>query len=181
MQNSKLLFKIKKLFNSELLTTGDPSRSFRVNALAPSSRGGRTRKLRYWNGFTLIEVLVAATIVALLSTIGLSGYQAITRSGRDALRKSDLEQIRSALEIYKADNGNYPITSNCAASLSSSYINPYPGDPKSPYKYCYNRPTTLTYYICAHLENGGGSDPYISECGGANQCGGNCNYKVANP
>jgi len=133
--------------------------------------------------FTLIEVLVAATIVALLSTIGLTGYQAISRSGRDALRKSDLEQIRSALEIYKSDIGNYPTpATTCAPVLPTSYINPYPSDPKSPtYRYCYVQPTaTLKYYICAHLENGDATD-YSTECEGTNQCGSNCNYKVANP
>lgn len=134
-------------------------------------------------GFTLIEVLVAATIVALLSTIGLSGYQAITRSGRDALRKSDLEQLRSALEMYKSENGSYPApTTSCIAALPSSYINPYPSDPRSTvYNYCYYRPSTLTYYICSHLENGDSSTDYVVECGGVNQCGSKCNYKVANP
>lgn len=135
-------------------------------------------------GFTLIEVLVAATIVALLSTIGLSGYQAITRSGRDALRKSDLEQIRSALEIYKSENGSYPTTlSTCVPALPTSYINPYPADPRPvSSKYCYARQSNLTYNLCAHLENGSSTDySGVTECGAANQCISNCNYKVANP
>ena len=138
-------------------------------------------------GFTLIEVLVAATLVALLSTMGITGYQAVTRSGRDALRKTDLEQIRSALEIYKSEETShtYPDASGCSASgLATAYINPYPSDTKSPtYTYCYNKTGNLTYYLCAHLENGGSTD-YDTACGGANKCGAsgvNCNYKVANP
>lgn len=137
-------------------------------------------------GFTLIEVLVAATIVGLLSTIGLSGYQAITRSGRDALRKSDMEQIRSALEIYKSDNGNYPTPqATCVPALPTSYINPYPADPRPTiYKYCYAQTSNLTYNLCGHLENSAGSD--YPECGGSNMCGigsatQSCNYKVVNP
>lgn len=135
------------------------------------------------NGFTLIEVLVAATIIGLLSTIGLGGFQAISRSGRDALRKTDLEQIRSALEIYKSEQGGYPAAVSCSAtgSLVPVYINTYPADTKAPvYVYCYNRVTSLTYYLCAHLENGDATD-YSTECGAANKCGTNCNYKVANP
>lgn len=137
------------------------------------------------SAFTLIEVLVAATIIALLSTIGLSGYQAISRSGRDALRKSDLEQIRSALEIYKSDNGNYPTPPTaCNPVIPTSYINPYPSDPKSPtYKYCYIQPTgTLRYYICAHLENGSSvaNSAYCGDSSG-NLCTSNCNYQVINP
>lgn len=140
-------------------------------------------------GFTLIEVLVAATLVALLSTMGVTGYQAVTRSGRDALRKTDLEQIRSALEIYKSEvsSHNYPSASGCDASdLSPSYIYPYPHDSRSPtYNYCYAPSSDhKTYSLCAHLENGSSTTDYSTECGGANKCGAsgvNCNYKVANP
>lgn len=134
------------------------------------------------SGFTLVEILVTATIIGLLSTIGVTGFQAITRSGRDGLRKSDLEQIRSALEIYKSENKKYPIpTVECTASLSTDYVNPYPQDPNKPtYNYCYLPATdpALTYTICAHLENG---DTATDNCGAANKCGGNCNYQVTNP
>lgn len=135
------------------------------------------------SGFTLIEVLVAATIVALLSTIGISSYQAVTRQGRDALRKSDMEQIRSALEIYKSEENLYPDNSSeCTANLSSGYINPYPQDPKSPsFRYCYAKLTNLTYNLCAHLENGTAVDYDCDGAGGSNDCTSNCNYKVTNP
>lgn len=132
-------------------------------------------------GFTLVEVLVAATIVGLLSTIGMTGFQAVTRSGRDALRKTDLEQIRSALEIYKSENSVYPASSSCApVGLTSGYINPYPADPKPAVsRYCYVAgASSITYQLCAHLENGSGSD---TGCGGGNQCTVNCNYQVINP
>lgn len=134
------------------------------------------------NGFTLIEVLVAATIVALLSTMGIGGYQVVTRSGRDALRKSDLEQIRSALEIYKSESSDhkYPSATACQAnSLAPSYINPYPQDAKSPYQYCYVPSVDRsTYNLCAHLENKPNTDSY---CSIGNNCGGSCNYQVSNP
>ncbi len=139
----------------------------------------------YRKGFTLVEILVTATIIGLLSTIGISGFQAITRSGRDALRKSDLEQLRSALEIYKSENQKYSTaTTSCVADLTSAYINPYPVDPsKTTYKYCYvpAADPALTYDLCAHLENGDASD----NCGGTKACGGGtngvCNYKLNNP
>ena len=131
-------------------------------------------------GFTIVELLVSITIIALLSTIGVTGYQAVSRGGRDALRKSDLEQIRSALEIYKSEFGAYPDESaTCIADLSSNYIN-YPQDPKLPaFTYCYIKNTSLTYELCAHLENGDSSDNCISS--GPDACGANCNYTVSNP
>ncbi|MBI2616828.1 prepilin-type N-terminal cleavage/methylation domain-containing protein [Candidatus Gottesmanbacteria bacterium] len=136
------------------------------------------------SGFTLIELLVASTIIALLSTIGFTSFQALTRNGRDALRKTDLEQVRSALEIYKSENGSYPTpTVTCVPALPSSYIS-YPSDPKSPtYRYCYDWTSALQYKLCAHLENGDPSQDY--ECDGnggtTDDCTDNCNYKVTNP
>ena|SRR3989344_9545165 len=131
-------------------------------------------------GFTLIEILVSISVIALVSTIGVTGYQSVSRGGRDALRKSDLEQIRSALEIYKSEYGQYPAeASTCLADLSADYINPYPADPKDPnFIYCYIQSSSLTYELCAHLENG---DSSTDNCGGTGACISNCNYNVVNP
>lgn len=70
-----------------------------------------------WAGFTLIEVLVAATIVALLVAIGVVSFTSVNKRSRDAKRRGDIEQLRSALEMYRADNGYYPNTG------SGSYAN----------------------------------------------------------
>ncbi len=151
------------------------------NIQYPISNSEKIIKSEKSCGFTMIEILVTATIIGLLSTIGISGFQAITRSGRDALRKSDLEQIRSALEIYKSENQKYPTVSSCNAVLTTDYINPYPTDPsKTTYKYCYvpAAEPALTYKLCAHLENG---DSITDNCDSGSNCIGNCNYQLTNP
>ena len=134
------------------------------------------------NQSKFIFTLATTAIIGILSTIGVTGFQAVTRNGRDALRKSDMEQIRSALEIYKSEDSSYPAnTAACeTAELGTDYINPYPADPKpASYSYCYVRGiTALTYDLCAHLENGNSTDQF---CGGVNQCTENCNYQVTNP
>ena len=135
-----------------------------------------------YSGFTIIELLVSITIIALLSTIGMTGYQAVSKGGRDALRKTDLEQIRSALEIYKSENSAYPVNSDTCipdlSALSAEYINPYPDDPKNTnFQYCYIQRSNLTYELCAHLENGDSSE----YCDDPGACGQNCNYRVVNP
>jgi general secretion pathway protein G len=140
----------------------------------------RYRNKHLNSGFTLIEILVASAIVALLSVTGVTGFQAITRNGRDAVRKTDLEQIRSALEIYKSENNFYPTTTvTCVPAIPTNYINKYPNDPKpTPYKYCYVQVNDLSYKLCAHLENT--SNPTIAAFP-TNSCGGSCNYQVVNP
>lgn len=131
-------------------------------------------------GFTLIEVLVAVTIVSLLTTMGIVSYQVSGRQSRDAKRKSDLEQIRVALEMYRSDKGQYPTgdySSMISALLDEECINTTPSDPKS-YSYYYNRSASSTYNLCAYLEAGGEDD-----CGDYCSVPNNspCNYQLVNP
>lgn len=60
------------------------------------------------SGFTLIELLIAVGIIIIISGAGLVNYSRIRRRARDSRRQTDFEQIRGALEIYKADHGAYP-------------------------------------------------------------------------
>ncbi|MBI5620310.1 prepilin-type N-terminal cleavage/methylation domain-containing protein [Candidatus Gottesmanbacteria bacterium] len=90
-------------------------------------------------GFTLIEVLVAVTIIAILISIGVVSYGSVNKRSRDAKRKGDVEQLRSALEMYRADTGYYPNTgsgswadaSGLSTPLVSTYLPAIPSDPKS--------------------------------------------------
>jgi prepilin-type N-terminal cleavage/methylation domain-containing protein len=155
----------------------------KINKLTAIISGLTTdyRKLITEFGFTLVEMMVVVAIIALLTGIGFTSFQAVTKNGRNALRKSDLEQIRSALEIYKSDNNSYPVTSTpCMAAIPSVYLNKYPLDPKpTTNKYCYSSgANNLSYQICAQLENS--ADPTIAQCTPAD-CGGKCNYRVTNP
>ena len=130
---------------------------------------------RSW-GFTLIELMVVVSIIAILVAIAISGYSTFQKNSRDVRRKSDLATIQSALEQYHADQGNYPSIDKVRTDNSltdpdgnKTYLNKIPGDPlggTTDYAYyplpigCDNQPTYCTSYrICAMLENlpGGGS------------------------
>lgn len=123
-------------------------------------------------GFTFIEILVVATIIGLLTTIAAVTYQSANKKARDGKRKADLEQIRSALEMYRSDNGNYPATGSLSL-LVSGYIQAIPTDPTT-YSYYYSSGGASTYTLDAHLEIDTGEN-YGSNCGGV------CNYRVQNP
>lgn len=60
-------------------------------------------------GFTLVELLVTISILAILMTISLISYGNVQRGARDARRKSDISNIQSTLEQYHADQGYYPL------------------------------------------------------------------------
>lgn len=59
-------------------------------------------------GFTVIELLVVVTVIAILATIILFGLRSAQASARDTQRVETLIGIQSALESYFNDFGHYP-------------------------------------------------------------------------
>lgn len=126
--------------------------------------------------FTLIEILVVITVIGVLFGTVVISYSSLTRSSRDAKRKSDLEQIRSALELYRSNDAlaEYPVSSNCTnlASLITTYLPNFPSDPKaSVYSYgCLS--SSSDYTIGSHLET------TTVTCTSLGSCTGGCNYCI---
>lgn len=141
------------------------------------------------SGFTLIELLVVISIIVIITSLSLFGVQNARKSARDAKRKSDLETIRSALEMYKSDCNSYPnspgdgnpLTGDSSLGLDACldtnvYLQAWPSDSLSDRNYSYTL-NGNTYTLCAALENNTSGDG--SGCG---SCGDvSCNYKVNNP
>ncbi len=140
-------------------------------------------------GFTLIEVLVATTIIGVLAAVAVSSYTSINKRSRDSKRRSDIEQIRSGLEMYRSDNGFYPAVdtssfgnvNDLTAYLVSSYMPVVPSDPLSTQAYYY-RATNLSgtnyygYCLCGKLET---QTVTTSTCSVALPA--TCNYGVKSP
>lgn len=141
-------------------------------------------------GFTLIELLVVISIIGVLAAVSIFGLSGARESARDARRKSDLELIKSGLELYRADCNSYPTLayplpasligsgSPTACAVSNTYISSIPTDPipaTRSYRYA---ATASGYELCASLEQSGLS---TVTCGGSSNCGTSCNYKITNP
>ncbi len=135
-------------------------------------------------GFTLVELLVVIAIIGILLALIGSNFQDARVQTRDAKRKSDLESIRSALELFKSDNGYYP-NNSAYSSLTPNYINKLPNDPSGgSYTYradpatCDGGGKCYKYILGAFLEN---NPP--NNCTVTLSCSplGSCNYCVTNP
>ena len=72
-------------------------------------------------GFTLIELLVVIAIIGLLSTLAVVALNNAREKSRDAKRVSDIKQIQTALELYYADQNNYPVAGTAINLGTASY------------------------------------------------------------
>jgi len=62
------------------------------------------------NGFTLIEILIAAALVIILGGIVTYSMQGILESNRRSSTRASLKTIRAQIEQYSDDVGEYPRT-----------------------------------------------------------------------
>jgi len=105
-------------------------------------------------GFTLIELLVAISILAVLSTLVLANLNSARERGRDARRKSDFHQIKTALRLYYNDNQAFP-ADIIFGSAWTPYMNEVPFDPLNVglLIYSYTYVSDNEYFLIACLEN----------------------------
>ncbi len=91
-------------------------------------------------GFTLIELLVVITIIGILAAFIVASFTSAQQKSRDARRKADLDAIRKAFELQKADSTGAKYYGSTTSSLSSAtppYIKNVPTDPQTGAAYLY--------------------------------------------
>ena len=111
-------------------------------------------------GFTLIELLVVIAIIAVLSVIGISSYQVANQKARNSRRSADVQQIRSALEIYRSKNNTYPSSTDFTTSAFTDLLSEHKSltDPKPGGSCTYNyvpSGSPLTMYSITYCQEGG--------------------------
>lgn len=154
----------------------------------------------------MIELLVVMVIIAILSGISIFSLQGSKSSAQDAKRKTDLSQIASALEMYRADCGYYlysptpepgrPLTGCTSGGPTPTYIYmqswPSDPDPSRYYNYvalgCDTNPSPPPDYLCSRFRlwaalEANPTPTLTPDCPGpAPSCGSyTCNYCVHNP
>lgn len=153
-------------------------------------------------GFTMIELLIVMVILSLLLVVGIGSFMSSQIKARDSARKTDLQNIARALELYYNDKGEYPIDTSKTGILGMDwgdpfvdpnntetlYMNLLPSDPGG-YAYYYTSVTGDRYQLYAYIENENDLD--LNKDGDSTQvytgtdCGVNgiqtCNYGLSSP
>ncbi len=65
-------------------------------------------------GFTLVELLVAISIIGILAALLIANMVGLRERGSDAKKKSDLRQMKTALRLLYNDTQSYPETADFA-------------------------------------------------------------------
>ena len=104
--------------------------------------------LRRQRGFTLIELVVVVSILALLAVIIVPTVLGRLNDARKTAAKTDITNLMQALKLYKLDNLRYPTAEQGLQALAAKptggpippnwrpYVEKLPTDPwKSPYQY----------------------------------------------
>jgi len=88
---------------------------------------GRIAIRPYVKGFTLIELMVVMTIIALLLTLAVPRYFHSIDKAREATLHQDLVTMRDAIDKFHGDNGHYP--GSLEELVSRKYLLAIPPDP----------------------------------------------------
>jgi general secretion pathway protein G len=89
--------------------------------------GRRTRKAGAEHGFTLLELLVVMTIVGILAAVAVMVLRDSPQRAREAALRENLFTMRSSIDSYHGDKGNYP--PDLQTLVSDGYMRKVPVDP----------------------------------------------------
>lgn len=98
-------------------------------------------------GFSLIELMVVISIIAILVAVGTVSFTTAQKRARNASRRGAVKAMQDAFEQYYAVNTDY--AASCAAMATSEYLPAgLPTDPK---------PAPYPDYTCASFDASGGA------------------------
>jgi general secretion pathway protein G len=78
-------------------------------------------------GYTLLELMIVVAIVGILVTLAIPNFQQSAMKARETALKQNLFTMRSVLDQYYADRGDYP--DSLESLVEAKYLRAIPVDP----------------------------------------------------
>jgi len=88
----------------------------------------RGMKMRAKRGFTLVEILIVVVILGILAAIVIPQFTDASTEAKTSAVKSNLQTMRSQVELYKIKNDDDP-PATLAALVSGGYMQAVPDEP----------------------------------------------------
>ena len=85
--------------------------------------------------FTLVEILIVVIILGILAAIVIPQFTEASNDARTSAIKSDLQTVRSQLELYKVHHQGYPAAATFVTDLTTAsggygpYLQTFPTNP----------------------------------------------------
>lgn len=103
-------------------------------------------------GFTLLEIMIVVTIVALIASLAIPNYTEYLRKTRRNDAMATMQEFANAMERYRLSNGNYTGANAAAlpsAPLASIFRSTAPLDGTAYYNLTITALTSTTYTLKA--------------------------------
>lgn len=97
------------------------------NNMKPCFYKQREAIYKKFKGFTLVELLVVLSILALLLTLAVPRYFISIERAKEAALQQDLNILRESIDKFYADTGRYP--ESLESLVERKYIRKLPIDP----------------------------------------------------
>ena len=136
-------------------------------------------KNRWAPGFTIVELIIVITVLAILAAISTVGYSTVRKSATIRVAQSDLDRVSASMEHARVKSGSYPTSIPADAQASKNITLTVVKSGNSPYYTGLSavQNGVLLAQICQNLldegagkgvDQGGTTQDYISSCGNWN-------------